>query len=132
MTSSLVGAVLAAACAEYVKDKIATLDEFDRIVQEARYALTDERTRALDRERREERNTISREGRRRRKLQRQADLEYARKHNIKVEDVAKHQLRKVTKTLDDLAEKAAFADQTIEMVRRAGELRPGKAELAAE
>jgi hypothetical protein len=40
MKWSSAGAVLAAACAEYAKDKKATLDEFDRIVRETRDAMT--------------------------------------------------------------------------------------------
>jgi hypothetical protein len=40
MKWSPAGAVLAAACAEYAKDKKATLDEFDLIVRETRDAMT--------------------------------------------------------------------------------------------
>jgi hypothetical protein len=132
MTSSSAGAILAAVCAAYVKDENATIDEFDRIVREARNAMTGQGCiiKTIDKE---AARAAGREEWRRKKEQEERRREYAKKHNITVDQIANHRWQQAHRELDEVYRKAEFADLTIDMLyHRSIEVqpRPGKAELA--
>jgi hypothetical protein len=136
MNRSSSGAILAAVCAAYVKDEKASINEFDDIIRAARNVMTGQgcKIKTIDKE---ASRAAGREERRRKKEQKERRQAYAKQYDI-AEDpmsIGDHMWREMHKTLEDLSKKAEFADLTIDMVQRAGELRrkigaaePGAAE----